>query len=277
MTKSPERSPAHPKELLAFLEQIGAAPKKSLSQNFLIDANILQKMVRYAGIVQDDHVLEIGPGPGALTQALLQSGARVIAIETDRKFARALPRLQIDGRLQIFESDFLNFSIMEHLSEHAPLKVVANLPYHITTPIIERLCDHSFLFSGAWIMVQKELADRMVAQPGSKAMSSLSIFLQTYCKPSIAFNVSCHCFYPEPQVDSCVIQLDFRTPPMNDPKPFLSLVRRAFQQRRKMLRSTIAIQQEPFARKRPEALSFDEWIEIYRIISEKSDSSDPSA
>jgi 16S rRNA (adenine1518-N6/adenine1519-N6)-dimethyltransferase len=264
---------AHLSELFAFLHQIDAAPRKSLSQNFLIDDNILRKIVKSAAITKEDRVLEIGPGPGALTQHLLQSEATVIAIEKDRKFARALPRLQVDNRLQIHESDFLNFPITEHLQALAPMKVVANLPYHIATPVIERLCDHSSFFSSAWIMVQKELADRMVAQPGTKAMSSFTIFLQTYCKPRIALKVSRHCFFPAPKVDSCVIQLDFHPPALKDPKPFLALVRRAFQQRRKMLRSTLSIRQEPFASKRPEALSYEDWL----IINETCGSIDPSA
>lgn len=207
-------------------------------------------------------VLEIGPGPGALTQELLRSQARVIAIEKDLKFARALHRLQVDNRLQIHESDFLDFPIKEHLQNIAPLKVVANLPYHITTPIIERLCESSFLFSSAWIMVQKELADRIVAHPGTKEMSSFTIFLQTYCKPSIALKVSRRCFFPVPSVDSCVVRLDFHPPRMKNPELFLAIVRRAFQQRRKMLRSTLSIQNEPFASLRPEALSFDDWMTL---------------
>lgn len=267
-------SVAHPKELFAFLDQIDAAPRKGLSQNFLIDSNILRKISESAGVSKEDRILEIGPGPGALTQELLQSGARVIAIEKDPKFARALHRLQIDGRLQIFESDFLNFPIKEHLQELAPMKVVANLPYHITTPIIERLCDHSSLFSSAWVMVQKELADRAVAKPSTKEMSSFTIFLETYCKPSIALKVSRHCFFPEPKVDSCVIRLDFRPPPMNDPKSFLAIVRRAFQQRRKMLRSTLGIQEAPYASMRPEALSLNDWMKIRLLLTETCGSID---
>lgn len=259
----PDLSIARPTELLAFLEQIGAAPNKALSQNFLIDANILRKIVNSAAISKEDRVLEIGPGPGALTQELLRSEAQVIAIEKDRKLASALHRLQVDGRLQIHESDFLKFPIEERLQSAAPLKVVANLPYNITTPIIERLCDHASLFSSAWIMVQKELADRMVARAGTKEMSSFTIFLHTYCKPSIALKVSRHCFFPAPKVDSCVVRLDFHAPLMENPKQFLAIVRRAFQQRRKMLRSTLFIQEEPFAVMRPEALSFDDWMKVY--------------
>jgi 16S rRNA (adenine1518-N6/adenine1519-N6)-dimethyltransferase len=260
-------SVSHPNELLSFLDQIDAAPKKGLSQNFLIDGNILRKIVHAAAIEKDDRVLEIGPGPGALTQELLKAQARVVAIEKDHKFARALHRLQIDGRLEVHEADFLTFPIAERLRGYAPMKVVANLPYNITTPIIERLCEHSSLFSSAWVMVQKEVAERIVAKPGTKEMSSLTIFLRTYCESRIALKVSRHCFLPAPKVDSCVIQLNFHKPAMNDPHSFLSMVRRAFQQRRKMLRSTLQIRQEPFASLRPEALSFEDWLALYELLT----------
>jgi 16S rRNA (adenine1518-N6/adenine1519-N6)-dimethyltransferase len=262
---------AHPRELFAFLSQMDISPKKGLSQNFLVDANIIRKIVASAGISPNDRVLEIGSGPGALTQELLQAGATVISIEKDWTLARALSRLQVENRLQIYEDDFLQFPVEERLKHFAPLKVVANLPYHIGTPIIERLCERGHLFSSAHIMVQKEVADRMVAKSGTKAISSFTIFLQMYCHPSIAMKVSRSCFYPAPQVDSCVVRLDFRSPPIQDPKPVLAMIRRAFQQRRKMLRSTLSIQQEPYASLRPEALSLKDWLKVY-LFFKKDDS-----
>lgn len=259
----------HPRELLAFLDRMNAIPKKGLSQNFLIDANILRKIVQSANVTASDIVLEIGPGPGALTQELLKTGARVVAVEKDQRFARALSRLQNDGRLQVHENDFLSFPI-EQLTSFAPMKVVANLPYHITTPIIERLCEHHTLFSSAWIMVQKEMAYRMAAQKGTKEMSSLTIFLQTYCQPKIAWNVSRHCFFPVPNVESCVVELRFRTPPIKELADFHSFVRRAFQQRRKMLRSTLSISKEPTASMRPEELSFEDWLIAFKEMPNNS-------
>jgi 16S rRNA (adenine1518-N6/adenine1519-N6)-dimethyltransferase len=265
---------AHPNELFAFLSQIDALPQKGLSQNFLIDANIVRKIVSVAGIAKGDHVLEIGSGPGALTQALLDAGASVIAIEKDRRLANALPRLQQDGRLNVIEGDFFDLPLKDLLKDRLPCKVVANLPYHIASPILERLCEHSSLFSSAFLMVQKEMAERIVAKSGTKQISSFTIFLKTYSHPSIALKVSRHCFYPEPKVDSCVIRLDFHEPPMPDPKPFLKMVRRAFQQRRKMLRSTLSIQSDDFASLRPEALSFEQWLLLFGRINESGDSTD---
>lgn len=253
---------SHPKELFAFLQQIDARPRKGLSQNFLIDANIVRKIVQKASIAPNDWVLEIGPGPGALTEELLRQGANVIAVEKDRRMAAALGRLQIDGRLHVIEGDFLKLDLAKILQKHAPLKVVANLPYHITTPILEKLAERYELFTSAFVMVQKEMAERMIAPPHSKDRSSFTIFIQTYANPAVAIKVSRNCFYPVPQVDSCVVRLDFHKPVMDDPEGFLKMVRQAFQQRRKMLRSTLRTVEEPFASMRPEALTFDQWLTI---------------
>lgn len=252
---------SHRSVLLAFLEEIDAVPRKSLSQNFLIDANIVRKIADAAEIKKGDHVLEIGPGPGALTQELLERGARVFAVEKDPRFALALQRLQKDDHLQIYREDILSFPLQQ-LQKYAPLKVVANLPYSITTPILEQLSEFHSLFSFALVMVQKEVADRMIAQPNTKEISSFTIFLKTYCTASVAFKVSKHCFHPAPQIDSSIVKLAFHMPHFNDPKPFLAWVRKAYQQRRKMLRSTLSIQ-GPYADKRPEMLSFEEWVALY--------------
>jgi 16S rRNA (adenine1518-N6/adenine1519-N6)-dimethyltransferase len=252
---------AHPTQLFRFLEEIDAAPRKGLSQNFLIDANIVRKIAASA-VQKGDRVLEIGPGPGALTEEMLRRGADVYAIEKDPRFARALSRLGTD-HLQIFESDFLTFPL-EELRSHAPMKVIANLPYHIASPILEKLCSAHSLFSSAYVMVQREMAERIVARKGTKEMGSFTVFLKMYAEASIAVKVSRHCFYPAPKVDSSVVKLDFRLPPLADPAPFFTLVRRAFQQRRKMLRSTLSIREEPYASLRPEALSFEDWLLLYQ-------------
>ena len=256
---------SHPSILFPWLKQIDASPKKGLSQNFLIDANIVRNIVKAAHIQSGDHVLEIGPGPGALTQELLKQGACVVAIEKDARLARELGQLQIDDRLQIIHADFLDFPLQE-LQGLAPLKVVANLPYHITSPILERLCENASLFSSAFVMVQKEVAQRIIAQPGTKEISSFTIFLKTYCDARIACKVSRNCFFPVPKVDSCVVALDFREPLFDEPKDFLPIMRRAFQQRRKMLRSTLGIHQEPFASMRPEMLSIEDWKYLMKNV-----------
>lgn len=256
----------HLSELIPFLEQIDASPRKGLSQNFLIDENIVRKIITTANVQENDHILEIGPGPGALTEQLALSKACVIAIEKDRRFASALTRF---GSIQVVEADFLSIPLQQY-KDFAPIKIVANLPYYIATPILEKICRHHSIFSSAFIMVQKEMAERMVAEPNTKEISSFTIFLQTYCKPKIAMKVSRHCFYPEPNVDSCVVELQFHEPPMKKPESFSSFVRKAYQQRRKMLRSSIQLQIEPYASMRPEALSLDEWIAIFNETSGQS-------
>jgi 16S rRNA (adenine1518-N6/adenine1519-N6)-dimethyltransferase len=230
----------------------------------LIDGNIIRKICQTAHVSPEDHVLEIGPGPGALTEALLAAGARVTAIEKDRAFAQALARLQTpDSRLEVVHGDALK----------APLaggKVIANLPYHITTPLLERLLPRSDLFSTLTLMVQKEVAERMRAQAGTKEYSSFTLFLATYVEKITAFPVPRTCFYPSPRVDSAVVHLTLRTRPLSLPPRFFDAIHLAFQQRRKMLRSTLS--QWPVATRleelglsphaRPEELTLSDWIAL---------------
>ncbi len=250
---------AHPSVLMPFLQEIDAAPRKSLSQNFLIDANIIRKIADLAEIKEGDAVLEIGPGPGALTQELLLRGARVFAVEKDQRFAKHIR----EWPLKLYEGDFLTFPLEKFVKDAAPLKVVANLPYHIATPILQRLFEHHSLFSSALVMIQREMAERMMAEPNTKEMSSFTVFLKTYCDPSIAFHVSPNCFFPVPKVASTVVRLHFHPPLIENPDPFLAWVRQAFQQRRKMLRSTLQIQ-GPYAERRPESLSYSEWVSLFQ-------------
>ncbi len=267
---------SHPSTLFPWLKQIEATPKRGLSQNFLIDANIVRNIVKAARIQSGDRVLEIGPGPGALTQELLKQGAHVIAIEKDARFAHELERLQFENRLQVIHADFLEYPLQE-LCSSSPIKVVANLPYHITSPILERLCESASLFSSALVMVQKEVAQRIVAQKGTKDMSSFTIFLKTYCDASIALKVSRNCFYPVPKVDSCVVELAFRKPIFDKPEVFLPFMRRAFQQRRKMLRSTLKIHEEPYASMRPEMLSIEDWVLMKETFPAVFDDKEPGS
>lgn len=258
-------------ELIPFLKSVEARPKKSLSQNFLVEPTIVQKIVQTAEVAPGDVVLEIGPGPGALTLALLEAGARVYAVEMDSVFARELDRFKND-RLRVFQADFLKFP-MHQLPPN--IKIVANLPYHITTPILEKI--FASPFSSLTIMVQKEVADRMSAAAGSKTFGSLSLFVQFYSQFHSAFPVSASCFYPKPKVDSTVIRLNHRKPPEIDPVWFFSLVHKAFQQRRKMITSSLSLPKEevrtilgsigirPDAR--PETLSLDQWVQLANSLS----------
>lgn len=257
-------------ELLAFLKRIDAHPKKRFSQNFLIDEKIVAHIIHTAAIQPNEPILEIGPGPGSLTQALLAAQAEVFAIEIDSLFAPELERFQ-NGHLHIFQADILSFPL-QHLP--MPLKVVANLPYHITTPILEKLFAHRF--SSLTIMVQKEVADRICAKAKSKTFGSLSLFVQFYANITAQFTVPAASFYPKPKVDSTVLRLDSKPLPEIDPAYFFSLVHKAFQQRRKMLTSSlgqdkIEVRQAlakvgASIQARPEELSLDQWIQFAKTL-----------
>ena len=259
-------------ELKIYLKDLGKRPNKGLSQNFLIDPNITKKIVQLADVQSGDHILEIGPGPGALTKALLDTGANVYAIEKDEAFAESLSRLQ-NGRFKVYAADFLEFPLSSLPSN---TKVVANLPYNITTPILEKAFSTP-LFSSLTIMVQKEIADR-IRSTGGKSFGSLSVFVQFYTEYLGSFPVPRSCFYPAPNVDSTVIRLDLKDTPKIDPIGFFELVHAAFQKRRKMLSGTlpfpknltqealVAIGSRPDVR--PEALSFEKWVALFKKTRE---------
>ncbi|MBI5273252.1 MAG: ribosomal RNA small subunit methyltransferase A [Chlamydiia bacterium] len=256
---------------LNLLQKIGRDPNKGLSQNFLIDNNSAEKIVRTAGIIPGDPVLEIGPGCGMLTTHLLRAGAHVIAIEKDAVLSQELGRLQTqDKRLHSIQKDFLLFDLKSLLST-SPLKVVANLPYHITTPLFEILLRHGSLFSSFTLMVQKEFADRI----NLKSNSYLALLFQFHAHPPTSFKVSASCFYPKPQIDSVVLHFDSRPPPLPDSTPLFTLIRHAFQQKRKMIASTLrtyfshdkimaSLDQAGISHTaRPESLSLDQWLSFY--------------
>ncbi|MGD0664473.1 MAG: 16S rRNA (adenine(1518)-N(6)/adenine(1519)-N(6))-dimethyltransferase RsmA [Rhabdochlamydiaceae bacterium] len=269
-----------PSELKAFLAEIDAAPMKFLSQNFLIDGNIVRKIVKFADVKNGDSVLEIGPGPGVLTEELLAQGATVTAVEKDRKFAAALIRLQTsDQRLHVFEDDILKWDGMKNLN--AGTKLIANLPYNITTPILTHFLPHREYFQSITVMVQKEVGERLVAKPGSKAYGSLSVFVQFYSDPVKGFIVEPTCFYPAPKVQSAVVQFRLKTPPIPSDEQFFEMTRRAFGQRRKMVRSTLK-DHYPLEKVeeglnkigkglkvRPEELSLAEFLVLFKEINQQ--------
>lgn len=249
-------------DLLLFLDTIQRRPSRALSQNFLIDENIAKKILHLAKVAPNENILEIGPGPGALTSRLLTAGAKVFAVEKDEIFSRELNRFQNENLTSIY-ADFLKFNLS---SLPSPIKVVANLPYHITTPILEILLP-SQQFTSLTLMIQKEMADRIFATPGSKDFSSLSIFVQFYTTLDSAFKVPASCFYPKPTVDSKVIHLIPRKPPLENPAPFFALVRKAFGQRRKMLRTSLQSPTILYPNARPEDLSLDDWLKLYAALN----------
>lgn len=275
-----------PSELQAFLKGLGIHAKSGLSQNFLIDGNIIHKIVLMADVRSGDHVLEIGPGPGALTEALLEKGAFVTAVEMDHIFARALMRLQTkDSRLQVINADILKFDLLDYLEKYKGKKhkVVANLPYHITTPILAGLLPLHQWIESLTIMVQKEFADRMIADPGTKNYSSFSVFLQFYSEVMDSFIVSPNCFFPRPKIYSSVVHCRLHPPKLKqDIEAFFTLTRTAFGKKRKMLRSSLkdlygAAKVEQALLKighpiteRPEELSLDEFISLFATLNSAS-------
>jgi 16S rRNA (adenine1518-N6/adenine1519-N6)-dimethyltransferase len=274
-----------PSELHQFLNQIGAFPKKGLSQNFLIDGNILRKIVTAAQVEPGDIVLEIGPGPGSLTEELLKSGAHIIAVEKDPVFAKALERLKTPGNtLDIFCDDILIFPVEKELaprlSPSKKAKIIANLPYHLTTPIIAQLITQKHLFSTLVLMVQDEVARRFTAQPKTSEYSSFTVFLNFYSRPHYAFTVNSSCFYPKPKVNSAIVLLELKEPPaVSDVESFFILTRTAFKHRRKMLRSSLRDIYSPGTiesaltsiglspKARPEELSLDQFLLLFKILA----------
>ncbi|MBA2367406.1 MAG: 16S rRNA (adenine(1518)-N(6)/adenine(1519)-N(6))-dimethyltransferase RsmA [Candidatus Protochlamydia sp.] len=274
-----------PSELRLFLNELGITPRKGLSQNFLIDGNIIRKILKSSEVQENDIVLEVGSGPGSLTQALLENKAIVIAVEKDDTLAHTLQRFQVlPNNLQIFCEDILTFDLDEKLKplfkEGQKSKLIANLPYHLTTPILAKMICRTDLFSSLTVMVQEEVARRMTAAPSSSEYSSLTVFLNFYSKPRYAFTVSRNCFYPIPKVDSAIVVLDLHEPPLTGEKEsgFFKLTRTAFEHRRKMLRASLkslydpshvskaleAIGQNPLAR--PENLSLEEFLKFFDYL-----------
>lgn len=277
-----DRNMYRPTDLQAFLKEWGLEAKKGLSQNFLIDGNIIEKIVRTAKVDKGDVVLEIGPGPGALTQALLAKGANVLAVEKDPTFAQALSRLQTpDQRLEVAQADILTFPLLEFLQklQGKKCKVVANLPYHITTPILTRLLPLFETVESLTIMVQKEFAERLSAAKDTSAYSSFTVFVQFYGHLDKTFTVSSHCFYPRPKVDSAVVHCELHPPLLEkNAENFFQLTRTAFGQRRKMLKSSLkslygsenveqALNKIGLSpQSRPENLSIQEFLALYKEL-----------
>ncbi len=224
------------------IERYELGAKKSLGQHFLLDLNMTRKIARAASVMQNDVVLEIGPGPGGLTRALLESGAQVIAIERDHRCIEALGdiRTAFEQRLTIIEADALAANDFSLIAGSAPVKIVANLPYNISTELlIKWLKAGGELWSVMALMFQKEVADRILASPGSKAYGRLSVIAQTTSRPSRAFNLPARAFTPPPKVDSTVVLFEHPDAPFSALAELEKVTQAAFSQRRKMLRSSL--------------------------------------
>ena len=233
-----------PKKTIEVIQKYQIAFQKRFVQNFLIDAHVLEKIVSAAGITKDDCVLEIGPGIGTMTQYLAESAGQVIAVEIDTNLLPILTDTLKDySNVKVINQDILKVDINELVKEYnngRPIKVVANLPYYITTPIIMGLFESNVPIDNITVMVQKEVADRMQVGPGSKDYGALSLAVQYYASPYIVANVPPNCFIPRPNVGSAVIRLTrYQEPPVQvkDPKLMFKLIRASFNQRRKTLQN----------------------------------------
>ncbi len=233
---------SNPTSTLAVIKKYGFVIQKKYGQNFLIDENIVEKIVRESGVVKDDFVLEIGPGIGTMTQILSENAREVVAVEIDKKLIPILEDTLKDYKnVTVINEDILKVDIGKIAKEKnngKPIKVVANLPYYITTPIIMGLFESHVPIDSITIMVQKEVADRMQTGPGSKDYGALSLAVQYYSKPEIILEVPPTCFMPKPNVSSSVIKLvKYKESPVEvkDEKLMFKLIRASFNQRRKTL------------------------------------------
>ena len=234
-----------PGETTAVLKRHGLSLKKRFGQNFLIDARVLDRIVAAADVQKTDTVLEIGPGIGTLTQALAEAAGHVTAVEIDRDLIPVLQEtLAAYPNVEIVNQDILKYDIAALAARaEGSLKVVANLPYYITTPIIMSLLEGDIPAKSITVMIQKEVAERMAAGPGGKEYGALSLAVRYYAEPELIANVPPNCFIPRPAVSSVVIRLTLRqTPPVQtkDPAFLFAVIRAAFGQRRKTLTNSLA-------------------------------------
>jgi 16S rRNA (adenine1518-N6/adenine1519-N6)-dimethyltransferase len=279
---SPPPSPPDLPPLRDIIKRFGLDARKSLGQNFLLDINLTRRIARTAAPLEDASIIEIGPGPGGLTRALLLEGARhVIAIERDARCIAALRELEtaFPGRLAIIEGDALETDSAS-LTE-APRKIVANLPYNIATPLLIGWLGNIRAYESLTLMFQKEVAERLAAKPGDDAYGRLAVLTQWLCTVKLAFDIPPQAFVPPPKITSTVVHLTPRPAPLADcEQRFLERVTAAaFGQRRKMLRSSLkslggdtaalieAAGAEPTAR--AEELSVEQFCALARALQNK--------
>ena len=233
---------SNPQKTIEIIQKYHFNFQKKFGQNFLIDSHVLEKIIAGAGVTKDDFVLEIGPGIGTMTQYLAEAAREVYAVEIDKNLLPILAEtLSPYDNVTVINEDILKLDlnkVSEEKNQGRPIKVVANLPYYITTPIIMGLFENHVPLDNLTVMVQKEVADRMKVGPGTKDYGALSLAVQYYAKPYIVANVPCNCFMPRPNVDSAVIRLTRHEKPpveVGDEQLMFKLIRAAFNQRRKTL------------------------------------------
>ena len=283
---------SNPQVTIQTIKKYEFAFQKKFGQNFLIDDHVITKIINAAEITKDDLVLEIGPGIGTMTQYLAEAARKVIAVEIDKNLIPILEETLAEyDNVTVINEDILKLDInrlVKEENEGKPIKVVANLPYYITTPIIMGLFESHVPLQSITVMVQKEVADRMQVGPGSKDYGALSLAVQYYAKPYIAANVPPNCFIPRPGVGSAVIRLTrYEEPPVTvkDESLMFKLIRASFNQRRKTLQNGIANSPElPYSKAqvekalekmglaanvRGESLTLAEFAKLSDIISEE--------
>ncbi|MDR0923387.1 MAG: 16S rRNA (adenine(1518)-N(6)/adenine(1519)-N(6))-dimethyltransferase RsmA [Hungatella sp.] len=234
----------NPQKTIEIIQKYEFAFQKKFGQNFLIDTHVLDKIIAAAGVTKEDCVLEIGPGIGTMTQYLAENARHVVAVEIDSNLIPILKETLADyENVTVIHDDILKVDINQITKKYndgRPIKVVANLPYYITTPIIMGLFENMVPIDNVTVMVQKEVADRMQVGPGSKDYGALSLAVQYYAKPYIVANVPPNCFMPRPNVGSAVIRLTrHKEPPVKaeDTGLMFRLIRASFNQRRKTLQN----------------------------------------
>lgn len=281
----------NPKNTIEIIQKYEFMFQKKFGQNFLIDAHVLEKIISAAGITKDDCVLEIGPGIGTMTQYLAENAGHVVAVEIDRNLIPILKETLADyDNVTVINEDILRVDIKALAEEYnggKPIKVVANLPYYITTPIIMGLFESGVPIDNITVMVQREVADRMKEGPGSKDYGALSLAVQYYAEPEIVANVPPNCFIPRPNVGSAVIRLTrHKEMPVEvkDPALMFKIIRASFNQRRKTLQNGLGNAPElPYTKEqiaaaiaemgltptiRGEALSLAQFAQLSDILGE---------
>ena len=281
----------NPKNTIEIIQKYEFMFQKKFGQNFLIDTHVLEKIISAAGITKNDCVLEIGPGIGTMTQYLAENAGYVVAVEIDRNLIPILKETLADyDNVTVINEDILRVDIKALTEEYTggkPIKVVANLPYYITTPIIMGLFESGVPIDNITVMVQKEVADRMKEGPGSKDYGALSLAVQYYAEPEIVANVPPNCFIPRPNVGSAVIRLTrHKEMPVEvkDPALMFKIIRASFNQRRKTLQNGLGNASElPYTKEqiaaaiaemgltptiRGEALSLAQFAQLSDILGE---------
>lgn len=231
----------------AVISKYPFAFQKKFGQNFLIDPHVLDKIIRSADITEEDCVIEIGPGIGCVTQALLENAGKVISIEIDDQLIPILTeQFGNEPNFKLIHKDVLKVDLKKLIEEESPnrkVKVVANLPYYITTPIIMTLLENELPIDSITVMVQKEVADRLASKPGTKQYGAITVSVNYFCESYLVANVPRNCFMPRPNVDSAVIQLKLHDEPpvkAKNTKQLFKIIKAAFMLRRKTLLNTLA-------------------------------------